>query len=363
FERLDGNDDGQLSVSERGAFPQLRQRLGETADTNGDGVLSWAEFAHALVSSMTEAPASVSNPAPVSSGKLKPGVSVRGVVMDDSERRYRIHVPASFDSERATPVVLIFHGGGGNPDTMVHLSGMDEKSEKEGFLAVYPYGSGVDPDEGLSFNGGGCCGYAMHNEIDDVAFVRQLLGELGSVATLDRGAVFATGLSNGGIISYRLAAELSDQIAAIAPVGGPLMLDAIHPSRPVAVIHFHGTGDRFAPFDGGYGEGRVGRGVTDFRSVEYSIRSWVVANECDGDPEVERLPDRIADGTRVIRKTWRNGRDGSEVVLIEIEGGGHTWPGIQPTGAAAFLGVSTEDISANDLMWEFFEKHARSPEG
>jgi polyhydroxybutyrate depolymerase len=153
---------------------------------------------------------------------------------------------------------------------------------------------------------------------------------------------------------------LSDRIAAIAPVGGPLMMDACRPKRPVSVMHFHGTADEFAPFRGGYGKGILGRsGVTRFNSVDHAIRNWVKANGCVAEPAVVALPDRVDDGMRVTRKTWGGCTDGAEVVLIEIEGGGHTWPGMQPP--LAMLGRSTKDISANDLMWEFFQKHPLKP--
>jgi polyhydroxybutyrate depolymerase len=200
----------------------------------------------------------------------------------------------------------------------------------------------------------------MEKGVDDVAFTRALLDDLATVASVDPDRVYATGLSNGGIMAHYLASELSERIAAIAPVGGPLMMDAPHAKRAVPVMHFHGTADEFAPFQGGYGKGSLGRkGVTDFRSVEHTIQSWVKANGCTPEPNVEPLPDKTGDGMRVTRKTWSSGRDGSEVVLIEIEGGGHTWPGMEPIVQA--LGPSTLDISANDLMWEFFQKHPLLP--
>jgi polyhydroxybutyrate depolymerase len=201
----------------------------------------------------------------------------------------------------------------------------------------------------------------MENKVDDVAFTRALLDDLATVANVDTNRVFATGLSNGGIMSHYVASELSDRIAAIAPVGGPLMMDAPRAKRPVAVMHLHGTGDEFAPFKGGFGKGTFGRnkGVTDFKSVEHTIQSWVKANGCKTEPEIVALPDKADDGMKVTRKTWSGGRQGSEVVLIEIENGGHTWPGQKPT--VALLGKSTMAISANDLMWVFFQKHARKP--
>jgi polyhydroxybutyrate depolymerase len=159
-------------------------------------------------------------------------------------------------------------------------------------------------------------------------------------------------MSNGGIMAYLLASELSDRIAAIAPVGGPMGTETCHPKRPVSVIHFHGTADEFAPFKGGQGKGVSG---TDFYSVEHSIQAWVKANGCDKEPVITKFADTVKDGTTITRTTYGSGQDGSEVVLVIIEGGGHTWPGQEPR--VRFLGKSTQNISANDQMWEFFVKH------
>lgn len=237
---------------------------------------------------------------------------------------------------------------------MVRFSGMSEKADEAGFVAVYPSGSGR-LEKVLTFNGGNCYGYAQLQKIDDVAFTRALLDDLAKALPIDEKRIFATGMSNGGIISYRLASELSERIAAIAPVGGPMGTETCQPKRPVPVMHFHGTDDKFAPFKGGKGEDSLTG--TPFYSVEHSINAWVKANGCDEKPTETELPDKVDDGTRVTRKAWANGREGSEVVLFEIQGGGHTWPG--RLAAVKFLGTSTRDINANDLMLEFFQKHPR----
>jgi polyhydroxybutyrate depolymerase len=292
---------------------------------------------------------------------LGAGDHSRTVKVGELSRRYQIHVPGRYDSTKAMPVIIAFHGGGGNPASMVRLSGLNAKSEEAGFIVVDPFGTGRLENQLLTFNGGGCCGYAMENKIDDVAFTAALLDDLATVVKVDASRVYATGLSNGGIVSHYVASELSDRIAAIAPVGGPLMIDAVNAKRAVPVMHFHGTADAFAPFQGGYGKGTFGRskGVTDFRSVEHTIQTWVKNNGCKATPEVVPLPDKAADDMKCTRKTWGGGRDGSEVVLIEIGGGGHTWPGMKPI--VEMLGPSTMNISANDLMWEFFQKHPLKP--
>lgn len=298
-------------------------------------------LASALLSLMADEPA-----------KLQAGDHARSVEVDKLPRKYLVHVPKSYDGTKPYPVVLSFHGGGSNAEGMVRFCGLNDKADEAGFIVVYPSGTGR-LEKALTWNGGNCCGYAMQNKIDDVAFTRALLDDLDKVVKVDGKRIFATGMSNGAIISYRLAAELSDRIAAIAPVGGPMGTESCSPKRPVPVLHFHGTADEFAPFQGG--KGTKSLSGTEFYSVEHSIKAWVKANGCKEEPEVVKEPDREKDGTNIVRKTYGGGKDGAEVVLIVIEGGGHTWPGRQPP--LAYLGKSTKNISANDVMWEFFKKH------
>ena len=282
---------------------------------------------------------------------LGTGDHTRTVSVGSLERSYLVHIPATYDSKRATPVVLAFHGGGVNADSMIVFSGLNQKSDEAGFIVVYPNGTGRS-GKALTFNGGNCCGYASYRKVDDVEFTRKLLDDLATSANIDPKRVFATGMSNGGVLAYRLASELSDRIAAIAPVGGPMGTETCTPKRPVSVIHMHGTNDEFAPFGGGKGKGPSG---TVFYSVEHSVQAWVKANGCEPEPVITKLPDTAKDGATVIRKTYGSGKDGAEVVLVVIEGGGHTWPGQEPR--LEILGRSTKNVSANDTMWEFFQKH------
>lgn len=283
--------------------------------------------------------------------RLGPGDHTRELTVGELNRNFLVHIPPQYDANKPTAVVLAFHGGGANAENMTVFSGLNQKADDAGFIVVYPSGTGR-LEKFLTFNGGNCCGYAMTNKIDDVAFTRKLLDDLARTVNVDPKRVFATGMSNGAIMSYLLAAELSDRIAAIAPVSGPMGTESCHPQRPVSVIHFHGTDDEHAPFQGGKGKGPSG---TTFYSVEHSIEAWVKANGCAREPVITRVADKARDGTTVTRKTYGAGKDGSEVVLVVIEGGGHTWPGQKPR--LRTLGKSTQNISANDLMWEFFQKH------
>jgi polyhydroxybutyrate depolymerase len=281
---------------------------------------------------------------------VRPGQS-RVLSVGGRKRTYHVHVPPKLDPGKPAPVVLALHGATMNGTTMAWFSGLNEKADEAGFIVVYPNGTG--PGNSFTWNGGNCCGYAMRNQVDDVAFIRAVLDDLVGALPVDARRVFATGMSNGAVMVYRLASELADRIAAIAPVAGSMGTATCQPQRPVPILHFHGTKDEYVPFQGGIGPRSLFR--TDFYSVENSIRAWVKANGCREEPATEELPDRAKDGTKVVRKTYGRGRDGAEVILVVIEGGGHTWPG-RPLPVKV-LGKATRSVSANDLMWEFFEKH------
>jgi polyhydroxybutyrate depolymerase len=213
----------------------------------------------------------------MSSFSLPPGTHTCSLEVDKRPRSYLVHVPPQYDPKRPTPVVLAFHGGGSSAEQMVTFCGLNETADKHGFVVVYPSGSGRLKNA-LTWNGGNCCGYAVAQEIDDVAFTRALLDDLAKVVNVDPKRVYATGMSNGAIMGYRLASEPSDRIAAVAPVAGPMGTATCRPRRPVSVIHFHGTTDQFAPCQGGRGTKSLSQ--TDFYSVDHSIQAWVKANGC-----------------------------------------------------------------------------------
>jgi len=282
-----------------------------------------------------------------------------------AERTYLVHRPNGYEAEKRYPVVLVFHGGGSNAKDWVSFCGMNEKADEAGFIAVYPNGTGkkIETHEILGWNGGPRRPGGDNPEqlkVDDVGFTRALLDDLAKVLKVDEHRVFACGMSMGGIMVYRLASELSDHIAAIASIAGPIGTESCDPKRAVPILHIHGTEDPAVPFGGG--KGPIDTSGADYLSVDYSIRAWVKANGCETTPKIENLPDREEDGTTAIRKTYGGGRDGSEVVLIEVTGGGHTWPGREFGPELKVLGKSSKDFSANDLIWEFFQKHPK-PEG
>jgi polyhydroxybutyrate depolymerase len=283
---------------------------------------------------------------------LFPGEHTRQLTVDRRERSYVVHVPEAATPPAAWPVVLAFHGGGTNAETMIRFSGLSQKADTAGFVAVYPNGSGRLP-RALTFNGGNCCGHALRHGVDDVKFVGELLDDLATVLPVDERRVFATGMSNGAMLCYLLAGQMADRIAAIAPVAGPMGTPSCSPARPVPVVHFHGTADEFAPYNGG--RGRRSRTGVKFFSVEHTVSTWVKANGANPRPAVTQLPLKYVDGTRVTRTQYGAGHGSAEVVLYTIHEGGHTWPGRETP--LKFLGKATLNISANDLMWTFFQRH------
>jgi len=286
--------------------------------------------------------------------RLAPGDHELEVAVGRASRRYIVHIPAGAPPDPA--LVLVFHGGGGNPKQTQRYVAMDAVADREGFLTVYPYGSGRLRDHLLTWNAGTCCGYAVSEAIDDVAFVRALLDDLAHRMRYDRARVYATGLSNGAMMSYRLAAELGDRIAAIAPVAGAMVLEHFAPQRPVPVMHIHSADDPRAPYDGGLGPPYPLTGArVRHAAVEERLALWAKLNGCSGEREVtERRAWRAADGALhgAERIVYRGCTE--PVVLWKLAGAGHVWPGGLLDFYPRLLGPGTRVIDANEEIWRFF---------
>jgi polyhydroxybutyrate depolymerase len=294
---------------------------------------------------------------------IGPGDFTRTLTVGNQRRSYIVHLPSKYKGNTKLPVLLVFHGGNSNATEWMRLCGLNETAETNHFIAVYPNGTDnikVKGYEGkyLTWNGGphGPGGTdTTRSKVDDVAFTRALLTDLATVVRIDSFRIYATGMSMGAIMVYRLASELSDRIAAIAPIAGTMGTQRCTPKRPVSVIHFHGTQDKAVPFEGGIA--KLDPSKTDFYPVDYAIQSWVKADGCRKNPQIDTLADKAHDSTSVIRKTYGDGQQGTEVVLYLIQGGGHSWPGKVLWPELAVLGKSTKNVSANEVMWTFFQKH------
>jgi len=226
-------------------------------------------------------------------------------------------------------------------------SRMSVKGDAEGFIAVYPQGSGGIAGKLRTWNAGTCCGQAMQQRIDEIAFVAALLDDLQATVAIDRARVYATGISNGAMMAYEVACALADRIAGIAAVAGEMTaLDRCRPSRPMPVLVIHGSADRNLPIDGGVGAKAFA--VHEVRSLASAIDFW---RRHDGCSESARS---AVDGV-VRRMSYSSCNGGSEVEVVTIEGGGHSWPG--GDRLARFLDPPSTSLDATDEIWRFFARH------
>lgn len=268
------------------------------------------------------------------------------------ERMYRVHVPKSHVPGKPAPLVFALHGGGGSMDYQANDAyyGLITKSEQEGFVAVFPNGfSKLRSGKFATWNAGTCCGGARDENVDDVGFIRQVVADVSRRVNVDRGRIYATGMSNGGLMSYRLACEMSDVFAAIAPVAGTDNTRSCSPSRPVSVLHIHARNDDHVLFEGGAGPAARDKSkVTDFASVPATVSKWVALNGCNTTPR------RVLEKPGVYCDLYGSCKDKAEVQLCVTDSGGHSWPGgHKPRGDEK----PSQAISANDVMWEFFTRH------
>ncbi len=271
-----------------------------------------------------------------------------------ADRSYFLYLPKDWKSKAEKPLVIALHGGASNASAMEAFSALDEKAEAAGFAVVYPDGNGRF-NRLHTWNSGACCGYAKDNNADDVGFISALIDELVAKNGVDPSRVYVTGISNGAMMAYRVAAEIPQKIAAVAAVAGTLDVPPANVKAPVPVVHFHGTDDKFVPWEGGEGSRSISN--VPHTSVDVTIKTWVKANGASDKPVETQLPDSSDDGTKVTRIAYPSPADPDAVVLYKIVGGGHAWPG-RPK-IEIFLGTASKDISANDIMWDFFKAHPK----
>lgn len=295
---------------------------------------------------------------------LAPGDHEFSLSHGGMRRSYLVHVPPQASAGKPLPAVLNFHGGGGNARAQKWYSRMDETADREGFIAVYPNGSGGVGGRLLTWNAGACCGWAALQRVDDVGFSAALLDDLARRIRVDPARIYATGLSNGSMMAYRLAAEIPHRIAAVAGVAGAMPLPWSAPALPVPVMHIHSVDDERALYDGGLGPAFP---MTDTRvfhqPVESMLQKWREHNECPAqarrdEPVIGKPGARDAEHT-ALRYWYAPCRAGAEVVLWKLTGAGHVWPGGRQDYLTVLLGASTSVIDANSEMWHFFSRFRR----
>jgi polyhydroxybutyrate depolymerase len=326
----------EQAMAQREGRRLFRRRASRTAESGKPGDVQLTEI---------RTPRGKANPA------LGPGDYSRTITVGDRERVYHLHVPPSYDRTKPLPLVMNFHGGGGNPMQQRRDTQMDAVADKNNFIVAYGQGTSAF-GKFLTWNVYLSDTYATKKNVDDIGYVKAMLDDLEDLFKIDAKRVYATGYSMGGIISYALACEMSDRIAAIAPVAATMQNppETRKAKRPVPVMHFHGMKDDHCLFEGGVGENAKDK--MDRPAASEGIDWWVKHNGAGdkptktgkvGEAEFIQYGEDNAPGTVVLWKVWN---------------GGHTWPGGTSTLPEDRVGPVSQDIKASELMWEFFSRHS-----
>ena len=281
----------------------------------------------------------------------------RIIIHDGIEREYIIHIPKNLTED--SPLVFIIHGFTGSAEGISAYSGMNSIAEREGFIAVYPQGT-KDSNGNTFFN----VGYEFHDDstINDVSFIRELVRSLSQEFNLNRKKAFATGMSNGGDMSYLLACTSSDLFKAVAPVAGVLMKglkDSCELNSPVPVFEIHGTADKISLFEGDLNNQEGWGAYYDLPStIDFFAERYQLTNK-----SVKQITSKESGAEYDIffERHWSNDLE-EEVWMYRIEDGRHVWPGIKFNWwnnplARYYFGSGNEDINASEEVWAFFKKY------
>lgn len=270
----------------------------------------------------------------------------------DGERRfYRLYVPDLRNHETPVPLVVALHGGGGNSRSMMNMTDFNTIAEREGFAVLYPEGIDGNWNDLRDMTGR----LDAIDERDDVGFLDALIDHIGGQYPIDNERIFATGISNGGLMSFRLACERADRYRAIAAVTAALPPQPCDPNGDISILVMNGTDDPLILWDGGDVSGTNDRGA--IISTPATMDFWREQYACDDTPQITNLPDTDPDDGATVRvETYTSCTPSVEVVLYAIEGGGHTWPGGPQYAPVAFIGNTNRDINASEHIWQFFAR-------
>jgi polyhydroxybutyrate depolymerase len=330
----------------------------------------WAASAATITNTTTTV---LTSSTPTSHPVLPPmsGSYVFYVNFDGMERAYRIHVPPAAASGKPLPMVINMAGATQNAQIEEILSNMDPNADENGYLAVYPNGTRISkvltPDPvakqaQYGWNAGECCGLPVTKKINDVGFLEKVIANVASRTPVNLRRIYMTGISNGGMMAYAMAAEASTHVAAIASISGQVELPTIHPTRAVPTMEFHSVNDPIAKFDG-----VPNKNPRLVLSVMEGIHQWVHADGCSSTPHVGReivgAAGSISAGETATPITYSGCRDGAKVVLWRFTGSGHVWPGsplnMGPkknwilTGSGRGIII----VNADETMWKFFSQY------
>lgn len=275
------------------------------------------------------------------------------LIVDNVERNYILYLPSGYTSDGSYPLVIVLHGGGGEAKGTMKMTGFNVIADRERFIAVYPNGQDKQWRDGR-------IGEKLPKRYDDVKFISCLIDTLSANYTINTKRVFATGISNGGFMSFYLAYKLSDKILAVAPVCANVpenLKDEYKLSNPISMLLINGTDDKLVKYNGG----RVGFGkfITDRGnsiSTDESIGIWQKQLGCNSAPIKENITDTDKDdGCYAEGFTYSDCLNNTQLILIKIIGGGHTWPSGPQYLPKAIVGNVCRDFNAGEVIWGFFK--------
>ncbi len=276
------------------------------------------------------------------------------------KRTYHIHLPPGFGRKNPAPLVLVLHGGGGEGrrfDQSTTQGTLTAAADRHGVVLVFPEGIRKQWNDGRTEI------FKTRKAHDDVGFISKVIDTMVKNYGIDPTRVYATGISNGGFMSVRLSMDLTEKIAAVAPVTAQMTkaLKDKTPKLPISIMIVNGTKDPLVPFGGGHIRlFRFGRSRGKILSTAATIERFRRHNGCGKTPEKHMLPDRDPDdGTTVAIDRYAGGKDGTEVILVKVIGGGHTWPGGKQYLKPRIIGAVSRDIDASEMILQFFLGHSR----
>lgn len=275
------------------------------------------------------------------------GRKTHKIKIDKRKRHYVTYVPKSI-TPGPKPLVVVMHGALCNAGIIEWTCKMSNQAEKDNFIVAYPEGTGPAHRILLTWNAGSCCGTASKSKIDDIKFLRAMIDEIEQQYDIDKSRIYFAGVSNGGMMAYRAASELSDIVAAIGSVEG-CMLTKCTASEPVSVVAFHGTEDSIIPYQGGTGRW-MGFYPVYTTKVADTIETWVKHNQCSNTIVSEQ-------DDLVTKEVYTGGKNGSAVCLYTLKGGRHAWPGGRFPSKIG--NKAPKGFSATEEMCKFFWEHPK----
>lgn len=270
------------------------------------------------------------------SGVVKAGAtSSLSLLVSGKTRQYLLHdVQTHSATVTALPLVILLHGSGLTSAEMRAASSMDSIADSRNFLVAYPQGSGSPSD----WNAGTCCGAAFDGNVDDIAFIKAVIADVSAKLSVDKKRIYVGGFSDGARMAYRVACEMSAQIAAVAAVSGSLVTQKCAPTRKMPVIAFHGTADPSVFYDAPSASAFLNTAPTGAAALPPAVHFWMSSALCKTIAAFQFTPSTARSSGISCS---------ADVILYSTKGGGHAWPGPE-------LGY---DFSASPLIVDFFQAH------